>query len=386
MHVAIATPAFPTPRSGRNAGIERLSKGLAEGLLERGVDVTVVTTYWNGGNAVEPFGRGRILRVKDTTGVLGRWAALADSHYWSWGFQVGRALREIVRPDVVHSLTPLASTPSLIRGRIPVVTTFHHPDAIWRMQDLLHRPFHRILESRAYDASTLLIVPSRASSLAVERMYGLAPDRIRVAYWGVNTTKYGPATVQSSKELRILYVGHHEVRKGIGYLLEALALLQREGIPVRLVTVGGGHQLSELKRKAAELGIADLVTFLGYVPDSNEEKLPRIYADSDVFVFPSLMEGFGFVLAEAMASGVPVVASDVSAIPEVVGDAGVLFPAGNSGALAEILRELAANARRREELAQRGKARVEALFTWDKAVSRILPIYQEAIEIAQRES
>src|SRR5713226_305226 len=114
MHVALATPAFPIPGSGRNAGIERLSKILADGLLDRGVEVTVVTTFWNGGRAVESYGRGRILRVKDTSSALGKWGALGDSHYWSWGFRVARPLRETVRPDIVHSLTPLASTPSLV--------------------------------------------------------------------------------------------------------------------------------------------------------------------------------------------------------------------------------------------------------------------------------
>ncbi len=384
MHVALVTPAFPLPRSGRNAGIERLSKELADGLMDHDIDVTVVTTMWNGGEAFERYKGGQILRIKDTSAMFGRWASLADSHYWSWGFRVGRVLREEVRPDVVHSLTPLASTPSLTKGRFPVVTTFHHPDEIWRMEDWLHRPFHRILESRAYHASTLLATPSEASARAVEALYGIPTERIRVVYWGVNATKFRPGMSRAHHELAILYVGHHELRKGITFLLQAVALLHREGVPVRLTTVGGGHQLPELKRMATALGVGDLVTFLGYLSDPDDEKLPRLYSQSDVFVFPSLMEGFGFVIAEAMASGVPVVASNVAAVPEVVGDSGLLFRPGDAVGLARVLRSLAEDPQKRMEFARRGRERVESLFTWDKVIARLLSIYREAIDLAGR--
>jgi len=386
MHVAIATPAFPLPRSGRNAGIERLSKELVDGLLARGHEVTVLTTLWNGGETSERYKDGWIFRVGDTSTTFGRWGALADAHYWSWGFRIGRVLSEDVRPDVVHALTPLASTSSLTKGKLPIVTTFHHPDEIWRLQDLLHRPFHRILESTAYARSTLLVTPSEASARAVEAQHEISRERIRVAYWGVNVTKFRPGSRGHRPELAILYVGHHELRKGIGCLLDAVARLSREGIPVRLTTVGGGHQLADLKRMARELGIADRVTFLGYLPDPTDEKLPELYSQSDVFVFPSLMEGFGFVIVEAMACGVPVVASDVSAIPEVIGDAGLLFEPGNPVALARVLRSLAEDPGKREELARKGRERVAALFTWDKAITRLVSIYREAIALGGRPS
>lgn len=386
MHVAVATPAFPMPRSGRNAGIERLAKGMVDGFIAHDLEVTVVTTFWNGGPALERYGRARVNRITDTTTTIGRLGALGDSHYWTWGFRVGRVLKETVRPDVVHCLPPLASAPSLTRANLPIVTTFHHPDRIWRLQDLLYIPFHRILESRGYHASTLLITPSRASARAVERMFGVAGERIRVVYWGVNPERFKPRIRSDSGETKILYVGHHERRKGIVYLLEAVALLHREGIPVRLTTVGGGKQLPELKERTRKLGIGDFVTFLGYVPDPHDEKLPALYSQADVFVFPSLMEGFGFVLIEAMASGIPVVASDVSAIPEVVGDAGVLVPAGNAGALATAIRTLAEDPRRRSDLARRGMDRVANLFTWDKVIPKLISTYEEAIHLARGQS
>jgi len=96
------------------------------------------------------------------------------------------------------------------------------------------------------------------------------------------------------------------------------------------------------------------------------------------------MEGFGFVLVEAMASGVPVVASNVSAIPEVVGDAGVLFPPRDSEALAKILLSLAGDPQARRNLGQRGRKRVEELFTWDRVLPQLLSAYEEAIDLMAR--
>jgi glycosyltransferase involved in cell wall biosynthesis len=383
MHVALVTPAFPLERSGRHVGIERLAKELCDSLMSRGHNVTVVTTFWNGGPAQDCYKQSRVLRVGDTSTTFGRLGALGDAHHWSWSFGVGRLLRDQVRPDIVHALSPLASTPAITRERLPVVTTFYHPDPIWRLQDLLHRPFHRILESRAYLASTLLITSSQASARAVERIYGLPRGRIRVVYWGVDLARFRPRPTRISTETRLLYVGNLEPRKGIRYLLEAIAILHREGIPVRLMMVGGGAQLARLKRLAQNLAVSELVTFLGYVPDPTDERLPELYSKADVFVFPSLMEGFGFAPVEAMASGIPVVASAISALPEVIEDTGVLVPAKDSLALARAIKALAEDSEKRAELGRRGRERVERLFTWDKAMPSIISAYEEAIDLVR---
>ncbi len=385
MRVALATTTFPVPKPGRDVGVERLARALAEGLMTRGFDVTIVTTFWNGGNANDSFGSADVLRVPDTSRFLGKWAALGDSHYWTWGSGLVRTLQGI-RPDLIHSLAPLSSTPELIRAGLPVLTTFHHPEQIWRWRELANKPIHKILEYRAYRASTLVITPSHASAAALVNTFGIDESRVRVVPWGVDSNQFRPRLPQESREPIVLYVGLHEPRKGITHLLEAVARLRRECVPVRLVTVGGGPQLPELRRRALELGIGNYVTFLGYVPDLNDETLPRIYSEADVFVLPSLREGFGFVLLEAMASGLPVVASDISSIPEVVGDAGVLFPAGDAIVLAEAIRMLITNPDRRRELALKARRRVEMYFTWDRTMSLIVSAYQEAMQLAGRRS
>lgn len=354
--------------------------------MREGVKVTIITTFWNGGPSRDRFRDAAILRVRDTTALFGRWAAVGNTHYWSWGYGVGRTLKTLVRPDLVHTLSPLASTPSLTSHGLPVVTTFHHPERVWRSQDWVHRPSHKILESRAYLGSTLLVTPSQASANEAVRIFGIAPDKVRVIHWGVDPSRFRPHAMARSDDLRILYVGLHEARKGLVYLLRAVARLHHDGVPVRLVTAGGGPQLDELKRLAAELRVADRVTFLGYVADPENERLPELYAQADVFVSPSLTEGFGFVLLEAMASGLPVVASDVSSMPEVLGDAGLLFPPGDTEALVACLKSLAADPAKRATLGRMARQRAETSFTWQRTVQRALSVYDEALRLAGRAS
>ena len=383
-HVALVTSAFPAPSAARNVGIGRLSKELAKGLVARGVKVTVITTFWNEGPPEEDYESIRIHRVPDASTYLGRFASLADTQYWSWGISVGNRLRTIDRPDVIHSLAPLSTTPLLVRLGFPVVTTFHHFDELWSPRELLYRPLHRILEFRAYLSSTLVSVPSKASGDLVQRRFGVPGNRVRVTPWGVDSERFHPTNTQARQGNRLLYVGPHEPRKGLPTLLEALAQLREEGLEVHLTTVGGGRQIDDLRRLAERLGVSECVQFLGHLPDPEDTQLPRIYSEADIFVFPSIMEGFGLALLEAMASGLPVVATRASAIPEVVGDAGLLVRPGSPQELAAALGTLIEHAQRRRELGAKGQRRAEARFGWSMTVSRLLDVYDEAISMGKR--
>jgi glycosyltransferase involved in cell wall biosynthesis len=153
-------------------------------------------------------------------------------------------------------------------------------------------------------------------------------------------------------------------------LLEAFARLRRSRpMPHRLVLAGGRWSGAEaIDAKVAELGLADAVIFPGFVPG---ELLPALYADADVFVFPSLFEGFGIPVLEAMACGTPVCAADTSSIPEVVGDAGLLFDPIDADAIAATMARLLADRDLHRRLAARGCERARA-FTWDKAAAAVL--------------
>jgi len=381
MRVALVTSAFPQPRSGRYPGIERLAKSLARELTGRGFELSVITTYWNGGPPVDHYDASTIFRVTDTSQILGRLATVGDSHYWSWGFQVGKLLREMERPDVIHALSPVSATPELAKSKFPIVTTFHHQERLLQLRDLLHRPFHRMLEFRSYLSSTLVTAASEASARAAQDIFGLPAQRIRVTRWGVDAERFRAKSSAGSDDVRLLYVGPHELRKGLPFLLQALAFLRAERLPVRLTLIGTGSQLGNLERLAVKLGVSKSVEFMGYVPDPDDSVLPRFYSESDIFVLPSEREGFGFVLVEAMASGLPVVAGNVSAMPEIVGDGGILVPPRDAPALAEALRFLVESPDKRLDLGRRGRSRVDALFSWEKVIPCILSVYEEAIEI-----
>jgi glycosyltransferase involved in cell wall biosynthesis len=171
----------------------------------------------------------------------------------------------------------------------------------------------------------------------------------------------------------ILNVGTLEPRKNLATLLDAYAALRRRGLEHRLVIAGGrGWLYDGVFRRVEELSLEDDVLFLGYVA---EEHLPALYCLADLLVFPSLYEGFGLPPLEAMACGTPVITSNSSSLPEVVGEAGLMVPAQDPEALAETIAMVLADPGLREDLVRKGLSRASE-FTWQAAGEKLLAIYQ----------
>lgn len=182
----------------------------------------------------------------------------------------------------------------------------------------------------------------------------------------------GPA--QQRPGLVVGYAGRLVPEKGLDTLLTAVAGLPTE---VTLRIIGGGPLLDELRDRARRQGLAGRVTFVPPVPPAEVAAQMR---ELDVLVLPSRTtrtwkEQFGRVLTEAMACGVPVVGSDSGAIPEVVGDAGLIFPEGDASALAGILRSLLASPETRADLARRGLERVQTLYTQEHIAAETVAFY-----------
>ena len=181
----------------------------------------------------------------------------------------------------------------------------------------------------------------------------------------------------------LLTVGTIEPRKNHLTLFRAFAeYLSHPGVPrLPLVIAGGGGWMNEaIYAEPAQLGIADLVKFVGRVPD-----LAPLYAGAAAMVYPSFYEGFGLPPLEAMACGCPVITSNATSLPEVVGDAGLTVDPKDVAGFAEAIRRVATDPALRAELSARGLAR-SALFTWGETARRYLEAFRVAVERKRQET
>lgn len=230
-------------------------------------------------------------------------------------------------------------------------------------------------------ASRVVIADSVATREDLVRFYRVPADKIRVAYPGLrpDVRPMRDEAVLGATLRRygveppyVLYVGTLQPRKNLTRLIEAFA---RVPPPHKLVLAGQkGWLYDAILRRADELGIGDRVLFPGYVYD---EDLPALMSGAALFAFPSLYEGFGLPILEAMACGVPVVCSNTGSLPEVAGDAALMVPPTDTEALAAAMNRILADDGLRAELARRGVERAR-LFTWRRCAEQVLKALEEA--------
>ena len=232
-----------------------------------------------------------------------------------------------------------------------------------------------------------IIAVSQATADEIVRLLGVPLERIDVVPHGVEHERFHPLPTGQVEAFRrekglpkrfVLFVGTLEPRKNLKALIEAFVRTEamREG--VRLLVVGGkGWYYQEILKLVEDLDLTDAVCFAGFVPAA---ELPLWYNAATIFVYPSLYEGFGMPLLEAMACGTPVIGSDASCLPEVVGDAGLLVPPDDVEGLAARMKRLLADADLRADLSQRGRVRASA-FTWEGTARATVTSYRRALSI-----
>lgn len=212
------------------------------------------------------------------------------------------------------------------------------------------------------------------SAAGVWRAKGFARPIAVIPQFGTEPGLFKPAP-RPDRPFTVGYFGRMVEEKGVLILLEAFARLGGEA---RLILLGGGTLRDHLRQRAAQLGIADRVEWREQVPST---AMPSQYHDIDALALPSLTrpnwkEQFGRVLVEAMLSGVPVVGSDSGAIPDVIGDAGLIVPEGDAAALAEALRRLRDEPGLAAALVERGLARARDRFTHERVAAETLAVYR----------
>ena len=234
--------------------------------------------------------------------------------------------------------------------------------------------------------ATAVIAPSEWTRREVIERLGVPPGDVRVIYEGARegmcpVAEGACAPVLARHQIRppyILYVGTIEPRKNLTTLLHAYdEVLRASRHRPQLVLCGGRGWLdNEVFRLVEQLRLGDDVRFTGYVAD---EDLPALYSGAEVFVYPSLYEGFGLPPLEAMACGTPVVTSNTSSLPEVVGEAGVTLAPRDVGALARALVRLLDDRDLRAGLGRAGRERA-AQFSWARAANETQALYDEVFE------
>lgn len=303
---------------------------------------------------------------------------------WEQVAQPWRLLRE--RVDLLHA--PVYVGP--VVAPCPMVVTVHDL-SFYLYPELLRRASRAYLQRMTRQSvarAAGIIAVSHATRHDLIQVLGVAPERVTVVHNGVDAVMR-PITDDAAMaafrrrrglpERLILFVGTLEPRKNVPALLEAYALLrQRWSVDHRLVLAGGrgwGYDAIEAALTRLRLGPEDVI-LPGFVP---QDELPLWYNAADLFVYPAIYEGFGIPPLEAMACGVPVMVSNRSSLPEVVGDAGVVVDPDDVEGMARTMHDILSHAERRSALRAAGLARAAAL-SWQETALKTALLYHRILE------
>ncbi len=272
---------------------------------------------------------------------------------------------------------------------VPYVLTLH--DMSWERYPEYFEPVERFRLKRTTPVSVRnaahVITCSESTKKDLMNLYSVAEEKITVTYYGKNDAFKkidNPVLLENVKAkygIRgkyILVVGNIQPRKNIGRLVEAFTRLKKNGkIPHKLVVVGKKAWLyADIFECVRAAGAGSEILFTDYVPD---EELPLLYNGADLFIYPSIFEGFGFPVLEAMACGTPVITSNTSSMPEVAGDAAVLINPLSVPEIEKAIFETLSGEILRRRLVEAGLKRAE-LFTWEKTCRQTLAVYENILK------
>jgi glycosyltransferase involved in cell wall biosynthesis len=317
---------------------------------------------------------------------------------------LGSNFRAVTETAANYSIAEQVRIPIALRRE--GVTLFHAPHyvlpplvpcrSVVTIHDCIHLMFPQYLPNRvalgyartsialATHRATRVLTVSESSKRDILRFVDTDPDKIDVIYnayddrFGVEPREEDVVRVRERYQLHdefVLYAGNVKPHKNLERLIEAFDRVRKRGLDhLKLVMIGDEiSKYASLRRAVHRHQLHKYVRFLGYLP---EETLAVMYRLAGVFVFPSLYEGFGLPPLEAMASGTPVVTSNVSSLPEVAGDAAMLVDPYDPDAIAGGIQRVLTDEKLRRELRTKGLARARQ-FSWETSVRRVREIYDE---------
>ena len=277
---------------------------------------------------------------------------------------------------------------------LPLVTTVHHPITSdlrialgaarsWK-ERLMIRRWHSFLNMQKKVIKQLhnIVTVSDCSRQDIARDFGLQPAGISLVHNGIDIDVFKPVPEVSRNPMRLMATcSADQPLKGLRYLLHAYAHLLERYPELELLLISKPNPGGKTEKLVQRLGLVDKVQFVNGI---STEQMVRYYAEAAIAVVPSVYEGFGLPAGEAMACGVPVVSTDGGALPEVVGDAGVIVPAKNVDALVEAIDSLLQDPQARAELGARAKKRIEENFCWQVCAGQMTDYYLQVLDNEDR--
>ncbi len=335
----------------------------------------------------------------------------AVTRYWRFARSTSKKIEELNKKigiDIIHANLPLVPSFAIPSDSAKALVCAVH--STWKGEALVTRrdnpknlnPNEKMMlrfnfllrsyEKKLMDRSDALIAVSKYTTGELTKLYGIDEEKIHVIYNGVDVQKFKSRPNRAGlrrefgleeKQKIVLFVGRLYHRKGLETLLHSIPPVLREFKDVKFAISGTGFKKKEesLRRLAKKLKIEDHVSFLGYVPD---EKLPDLYAASDIFVLPAIYENFPFAILEAQATGLPVISTKVGGIPEFLVDNenGFLIDPGDSKQLTQRVLTLLQHPNLAKEMGDRGRKLIEEKFSWRLIASQVIDLYHKLLETA----
>lgn len=352
---------------------------MAEGLQQRGHDVMVITPAYE--EESQPI---------DSTVDIER---IAPSFAYGNAAMIPHLPKVLSEFDLVHLHYPFFGAAGAVKRwkqkhtDIPLVTTYHMDPRGVGLVGIYMKWYARHYMPSVLKASDAIIASTLDFAEASEaaEVYKKNPDKWHALPFGVDTERFHPDAASDTLRYELeatdmpllLFVGGMDSAhsfKGIPVLLKAIALLKEQGTSVRLALVGDGDRRKEYEMRAHALGIADAVRFLGAVSD---DELPTLYATAECTILPSVStaEAFGMVLLESLASGTPVVASDLPGVRQVAALGGTVAAVNNSDDLAT---QIAAVLQAPPDM-DAVREKIIAEYTWESIVEKLESVYQAVV-------
>jgi glycosyltransferase involved in cell wall biosynthesis len=355
-------------------GLEHHLLALCSDLVEKSFDV--VLAYWRGGGELKSSFEARGIKVKRLN---------IKKSYSPLNFLEFSKLIKAEKPDIVHTHGPLAEIygnwAARWHGIRSIVSTKHADEVRWKIPWV--RPFHYLA---SIPNSAIIAISNHVASYT-KKMWVANKGKVATFHYGLDLKVFDAlldrvdskkirAEIGAGDSLLVGTVARLEPQKGIEYLIQAIPTIREQVPGVKFVIVGRGSKEAFLKTVAEKIGASDDIIWL-----KNRKDVPHLMSVFDLFVLPSTWEGFGLVLLEAMACSKAIVASRVSAIPEIVVDkeTGVLVEPRDSKALADSVTLLLKDKPMAYEMGVRGRARVEEEFRAEKMCEQTQLLYEKLL-------